>query len=194
MLALRKLLVSGFVVSSFVAYVVHDRLGMGQSTNDGAPTNDGAQVQVMNQQQVLPTVQQNVPSSQHLAPTSVPQQQIFPTNPPPSPTTAPVLPTATTKPQGKYQDGTYTGPVVDAFYGLVQVQAIVQNGRLSDVQFLKYPNDRRTSQRINSIAMPYLTQEAIQAQSAYINIISGATLTSEAFAMSLNNALNQAAV
>ena len=46
---------------------------------------------------------------------------------------------------------------------------------------------------INSQAMPWLKQEAIQAQSAYINIISGATLTSQGFAQSLYVALQQAA-
>ncbi|MEZ4670981.1 MAG: FMN-binding protein [Anaerolineae bacterium] len=106
------------------------------------------------------------------------------------PPTATALPTAT--PAGQYRDGTYDGPITDAFYGNVQVRAVVQGGKIVDVQFLDYPQDRRTSQRINSIAMPYLTQEAIQVQSAYINIISGATLTSYAFAQSLDSALSQA--
>ena len=93
---------------------------------------------------------------------------------------------------GTYKNGTYTGPVVDAFYGLVQVQAIIQNGKITDVRFLSYPNDRRTSQEINSQAMPWLTQEAVQAQSANVDIITGATLTSEAFATSLQAALQSA--
>jgi len=100
-------------------------------------------------------------------------------------------PTATSN-QGLYKDGVCTGPQIDAYYGLVEVQATVKNGKISDVQFLKYPNDRRTSVRINNIAMPWLQQEAIQAQSAYVNIISGATFTSEGFAMSLNAALKSA--
>ena len=93
---------------------------------------------------------------------------------------------------GQYKDGSYTGPRVDAYYGLVQVKAVVQNGQITDVQFLEYPNDRRTSQRINSIVMPYLQTEAIQAQSASVDVISGATLTSEAFAQSLQAALASA--
>ena len=86
----------------------------------------------------------------------------------------------------------YQGSPIDAYYGLVQVQVTVQNGSIQDVQFLQYPNDRRTSQQINSIAMPYLQQEAIQAQSAQVDIISGATLTSEGFIMSLQSALQAA--
>jgi len=102
-------------------------------------------------------------------------------------------PTANVQAQaGTYKNGTYTGPVVDAYYGLVQVQAVIQNGKIADVRFLSYPNDRRTSQEINSQAMPWLTQEAIQAQSANVDIITGATLTSEAFATSLQAALQSA--
>ncbi len=74
----------------------------------------------------------------------------------------------------------------------MEVQATVQSGKLASVQFLQYPNDRRTSQQINSIAMPYLQQEAIQVQSANVDIISGATLTSEGFQMSLQSALQGA--
>lgn len=116
--------------------------------------------------------------------TSVPSQ----TAPAPSPisTTQP-KPTA-----GQYKDGQYTGPVTDAYYGYVRVKAIIQNGKLADVQFLQYPNDRQTSREINSQAMPYLRYEAIQAQSAPVDIISGATDTSQAFRESLAVALTQA--
>src|SRR5258708_7391754 len=60
-----------------------------------------------------------------------------------------------------YKDGTYTGSSADAFYGTIQVRAIVQNGKLADVQFLQYPNDQSTSVSINQSAMPVLKQEAI---------------------------------
>jgi uncharacterized protein with FMN-binding domain len=99
---------------------------------------------------------------------------------------------STSSSQTVYKDGTYTGPQVDAYYGLVEVQVQIQQGKIANVQFLQYPNDRNTSVRINSIAMPYLEQEAIQAQSAQVNIISGATLTSEGFMMSLDAALKSA--
>ncbi len=91
-----------------------------------------------------------------------------------------------------YMDGSYTGDVVDAYYGNVQVQASIQNGKVVDVKFLQYPNDRSTSIEINSQAMPYLTQEAIQAQNAQIDVVSGATYTSEAFIQSLASALIKA--
>ncbi len=93
---------------------------------------------------------------------------------------------------GQYKDGTYTGSVEDAYYGNVQVQVTISGGQISDVQFLQYPNDRSTSRIINGQAMPYLKQEAIQAQSANVAGVSGATDTSQAFVASLINALNQA--
>ena len=91
-----------------------------------------------------------------------------------------------------YKDGTYIGPVTDAYYGLIQIEAIVQGGRLTGVKVLKYPSDRRTSVYINRQALPMLRDEAVTAQSARVNIISGATLTSRAFIQSLGGALKQA--
>jgi len=91
-----------------------------------------------------------------------------------------------------YKDGSYTGSVADAQWGNIQVKAIIQNGKITDVQFLQYPNDRNHSIDINNYADPQLTSEAIQAQSAQVNVISGATDTSDAFIQSLSDALAQA--
>lgn len=93
---------------------------------------------------------------------------------------------------GVYRNGSYTGSAADAYYGTVQVRATIQGGRLSNVEFLQYPNDRGTSIYINGIAMPQLTQEAIAAQSAQVDGVSGATATSQAFIQSLASALAQA--
>lgn len=92
----------------------------------------------------------------------------------------------------QYKDGNYTGSVADAYYGNVQVKAIIRNGKIVSVVFLQYPNDNPNSQYINSQATPYLRQEAIQAQSASVSAITGATFTSQAFVQSLSSALNQA--
>lgn len=91
-----------------------------------------------------------------------------------------------------YKDGVYTGDVTDAFYGNVQVQVTISGGRLINVTFLQYPNDRNTSIEINSQATPLLAQEAIQAQSAQVDGVSGATQTSRAFIQSLQSALDKA--
>ena len=91
-----------------------------------------------------------------------------------------------------YADGVYTGPPADAYYGIIQIQALVQGGQLTALKVLKYPSDRRTSVSINRQALPMLRDEAIRAQSANVDIISGATLTSRAFIQSLRGALKKA--
>ncbi len=76
-------------------------------------------------------------------------------------------------------------------YGKVQVQAVIENGELTEVAWLALPTDRE-SERINNQATPILAQEAIESQSAEVDVISGATMTSEAFMQSLDSALEQA--
>lgn len=93
---------------------------------------------------------------------------------------------------GRYKNGEYVGSVADAYYGYIQVKAVVTNGQISDVQFLQYPNDRATSIMINSQAMPILKSEAISAQTANVDIVSGATDSSQAFIQSLGAALASA--
>jgi uncharacterized protein with FMN-binding domain len=94
---------------------------------------------------------------------------------------------------GSYKNGTFTGDSADASYGNVQVAAIISGGKLVDVTVLQYPNSHDTSVAINQQALPMLKQEAIQAQDPNnIQIISGATFTSQAFIQSLTTALNKA--
>lgn len=99
---------------------------------------------------------------------------------------------APTTNQGQYKNGTYTGSVADAYWGPMQVAAVIKGGKLSSVQVLQYPQSHGTSVMINSEALPYLKSEAIQAQSASIDTVSGATLSSQAFQQSLASALTQA--
>lgn len=91
-----------------------------------------------------------------------------------------------------YKNGNFTGNPADAFYGTIQVQVVIQSGKITDVQFLQYPSDRSRSVSINTYAMPLLKQEAIQTQSANVNIVSGASDSSQAFVQSLQSALSQA--
>ncbi len=101
----------------------------------------------------------------------------------------------TVSPQGQsqtYQNGEFVGSVEDAYYGNVQVKAVISQGKIIDVVFLDYPHDRQTSVMINTQAMPYLKQEAIQAQSSQVDIVSGASATSAAFIRSLASALVKA--
>ncbi len=88
--------------------------------------------------------------------------------------------------------GTFTGRREYAYYGYVRVRATVQNGALADVKVLEYPSDNGTSQYINGIALPYLIQEVVSANTWKVDLISGATFTSVAFLRSLQAALQQA--
>jgi uncharacterized protein with FMN-binding domain len=111
----------------------------------------------------------------------------------PTPVT-PTTPESTPAPvsTAQYRDGVYTGSVADAFYGPLQVKTTINGGKITDVQFLQYPNDRDTSREINGQAMPLLKSEAIKAQSANVDVISGATQTSRAFLETMGVALAQA--
>jgi uncharacterized protein with FMN-binding domain len=93
---------------------------------------------------------------------------------------------------GRYADGTYTGSTVYAYYGYVQVRAVVSGGKLEKVVLVRVPDHSGTSRYINGIAGPYLASEAVAVQSGNVDVISGATLTSEAFAQSLDSALAKA--
>jgi uncharacterized protein with FMN-binding domain len=104
----------------------------------------------------------------------------------------PVTTSSNVTTSAQYKDGQYTGSSFDAYYGNIQVKAIIKNGKITDVQFLQFPSDRNESVEINSRSMPQLTQEAIQAQSATVDIVSGATDSSQAFIQSLTSALSQA--
>ncbi len=175
---LRRYVVSVFVLFTFIAYALHEHsINSDGGANSLAPVPTAAPAR---QARAAATPTFTAPPA--VQPTARPTVQ-------PAPTMTPQLPAVAA---GQYKDGTYTGPRVDAYWGLVQVKAVAQNGQITDVQFLEYPNDRRTSQRINSIVMPYLQTEAIQAQSASVDLISGATLTSEAFSESLQAALTSA--
>ena len=188
---IRKFFVSGFVVCSFVAYALHEHFTAPNGVSSATlPTPIAL---------VAPAPPAAAPPARPTEP-PVPAAAAQPTAPPPPRATEPPAPTVAPQPtaapptqapiaQGGYKDGEYAGPVTDAYFGMVQVKAVIQAGKIADVQFLQYPNDRRTSIRINNIAMPYLITEALQAQSAEVDIISGATLTSEAFAESLQSAL-----
>ena len=125
----------------------------------------------------IPLVKTNQPAVTQIA--SSPIQASTPT---PAPTVS----------QGQYRDGTYTGAAADASYGTVQVAAVITSGKLADINFLSYPNDRQHSVQVSSYALPILRQEAIAVQSAKIDTVSGASYTSAAFKESLGSALNQA--
>jgi uncharacterized protein with FMN-binding domain len=84
------------------------------------------------------------------------------------------------------------GPTVGTPYGPVQVQVTIGGGRLVDVVALQLPGGNGESYQINAYAAPRLREMALQAQSANIDVVSGATFTSRAYAESLQGALDAA--
>lgn len=85
-----------------------------------------------------------------------------------------------------------TGAVADTRWGPVQVQIAVSGGRITGVSVLQQPDGNGRDQEINSYALPILKQATLSAQSANIDMISGATVTSEGYAQSLQSAIDQA--
>jgi uncharacterized protein with FMN-binding domain len=88
--------------------------------------------------------------------------------------------------------GTFTGGAADTQFGPVQVQISVSGGKITSVQVLQVPQESSHDIRINSQAVPILNQEAVQAQSAKIDTVSGATYTSEGYTQSLQSAIDEA--
>jgi uncharacterized protein with FMN-binding domain len=95
-------------------------------------------------------------------------------------------------PPPHFQDGYFEGGVVETPYGPVQVTIAILQDRITSVQCPQFPNDRLRSQEISNSAIPTLIEEVIQAQSADINIVSGATETSVGFYESLKSSLEKA--
>jgi uncharacterized protein with FMN-binding domain len=111
-----------------------------------------------------------------------------PTTPPPAPqpgsqTTPPVQPQTGSK--------TITGAVKSNQYGEVQVQVTVSGQQITNVQFVKLTAYDRRSSMINNAAGPLLLQQTLQAQSARIHGVSGATYTSQSYVESLQSALDK---
>ncbi len=120
------------------------------------------------------------------------------TTAPPRATTAAHAPVATTAPRRTATAAphptpttvTVNGVPADTRYGPVQVQITVTNGRIVRADAIDYPQGSSRDQEINSQAIPQLDQETLQAQSATIDTVSGATYTSDGYRQSLQSALD----
>lgn len=87
---------------------------------------------------------------------------------------------------------TYDGSVAQTRWGPVQVRITVDGGKVTDVTAVTYPTSNRRDQEINAYALPKLRTEVLQAQSADIDSVSGATVTSNGYRESLQAALDLA--
>jgi uncharacterized protein with FMN-binding domain len=122
-------------------------------------------------------------------------------NPSPSPSSsgsstssAPSASSAPSTPSGSGGgvSGTFNGAPADTQFGPVQLQISVSGGKITSVQMLQVPQQTSHDIRINSQAVPILNQEAIHAQSAQIDMVSGATYTSQGYLQSLQSAIDAA--
>jgi uncharacterized protein with FMN-binding domain len=96
-----------------------------------------------------------------------------------------------------YGTKTVTGssvPVTEGFsrFGNVQVQVTVSNGKITKLVAVDYPNADPQSAEISQYSIPVLGQEVLQAQGTNIDVVSGATYTTQAYAQSVQAALDKA--
>lgn len=87
---------------------------------------------------------------------------------------------------------TVTGGVAQTQWGPVQVQLTLKGSTITHVTLLQYPSGNPQDDQINSYALPILIQNTLNAQSAQIDMVSGATVTSTGYVQSLQSALDQA--
>jgi uncharacterized protein with FMN-binding domain len=112
--------------------------------------------------------------------------------------TSPATPRSSSRSSGSTTSSTskptvhrYTGALVGTPYGNVQVMVVASGNRITDVRALHLTDANQHSRDISASAAPDLRQEALKAQSASIDTVSGATYTSEGYRQSLQAALDQ---
>jgi uncharacterized protein with FMN-binding domain len=88
--------------------------------------------------------------------------------------------------------GTVTGDVASTRWGPVQVQLTIADGKITDVEVVQYPDNNGKDRQINARALPTLIRETLSAQSDNIDMVSGATVTSDGYVQSLQSALDKA--
>ena len=101
-------------------------------------------------------------------------------------------PDGTGKGSASTASGTYTGDAIGTRFGEVQVEITVEDGRITASKVTRVPWSDHRDQEINAVAVPVLNDEAVEAQSADIDMVSGATYTSEGYIASLQSAIDQA--
>jgi len=128
-----------------------------------------------------------------VVPSTTPSSASTPTD---TTTTAPAGATApsaaASTPSSASTSKTVTGDSVDTRFGPVQVRITVTNGAITAVEAVDYPQNNPRDAQINAYAIPQLNSEVLSAKSASIDMVSGATYTSEGYIGSLQSALDQA--
>ncbi|WUH89511.1 FMN-binding protein [Streptomyces sp. NBC_00433] len=115
-----------------------------------------------------------------------------PAAPAPMPSAPPASPSTGTGAGGSTATRTVDGDTVQTRYGPVQLRITLNGGRITAVSAIRVPDGNPRDREIAGFAVPQLTQEALAAQSAHIDTVSGATYTSEGYVQSLQSALDKA--
>ncbi|NNJ07799.1 FMN-binding protein [Streptomyces sp. PKU-MA01144] len=87
---------------------------------------------------------------------------------------------------------TVLGDEADTQFGPVQVELTLSGGRITGARAVKVPSTDANSRKIAESSVPQLNQAAVDAQSADIDTVSGATYTSQGYIRSLQSALDKA--
>ena len=98
----------------------------------------------------------------------------------------------TTSTSGKTKSGVYVGDAVDSQFSTIQVEITVSGGRISNVTVLQDADEEEHSAQVDAYAIPILRSEVLSAQSANVDVVSGATFTSQSYTQSLQSALDRA--
>ncbi len=131
---------------------------------------------------------QSSPVSKVTTPTQSTTSSSSPQQPPSGSTTT----TTTTVPvPSSNVNGSATGPLENYSYGQMAVKVTITNNRIVDLTVESLQTLESYSQQLEQYVVPILKNEVLQAQSARINAVSGATYTSEAYAYSIQGALNK---
>jgi len=121
------------------------------------------------------------------APTSTAPTSTAPTSTAPASTTpASTAPTTTAPAEQKLIGSPESFP-----YGTIQVEVVMRGGRIANVVTVQAPSDGYSAQ-VAGFSLPRLRQEVLQAQSAHIDVVSGASYDSQAYAQSVQSALDRA--
>jgi uncharacterized protein with FMN-binding domain len=99
---------------------------------------------------------------------------------------------SSSKSRGQYKNGTYTGTSAETLYGPVQIKVVVSGGKITNIQFLRMPNDEQRSRSITAMAEPQLKQLTLNKQGVDIDMVTGATSTYYGYQESLQAALDSA--
>jgi uncharacterized protein with FMN-binding domain len=132
----------------------------------------------------VPLADESASATPSRAPSSAPAP------PPKAAPTGKATPTKAVKPG--LRNGTWNGDPEANEFGTVELAIVVAGGKITDVKVLDSPNSHSRSRQINNRALPKLRAEALAAQSASIDTITGATTTSESYRQSLQAAIDLA--